>query len=203
MRRYIVADTYGGGAPPQSQSVSLLFLSLFGFLSRSPTRNISRRELSVRPDGWARPRSRLPAGNQWIGVERDCCVASARPRYDGACSSTLHTGRPDGATAYAISRGEDGRRARRTRGSRGVHVTMHCLSTGQSSAQLIPTTPSKEPGPSADLGWQVPLHQKRPALAVTVPLWEARADRLLPDPAILCRTRTDDETEGFWLGGRD
>jgi len=75
-------------------------------------------------------------------------------------------------------------------------VTMHCLSTGQSSAQLIPTTPSKEPGPSADLGWQVPLHQKRPALAVTLPLWEARADRLL-------RTRTDDETEGFWLGGRD
>ena len=76
-------------------------------------------------------------------------------------------------------------------------MTMHCLSTGQSSAQLIPTTPSKEPGPSADSGWQVPLHQKRPALAVTVPLWEARADCCPILQSCRCRTRTptEDETE--------
>lgn len=37
----------------------------------------------------------------------------------------------------------------------------HALPTGQSSAQLVSGT---NQAISADLGWQVPLHQKRPAL---------------------------------------
>lgn len=86
MRRYIVADTYGGGAPPQSQSVSRLFFPLFPFPVQCPDRRleISPDAIRPRPSGWvgaaavpharatpshsSRRRRRRPVDRSWGGA---------------------------------------------------------------------------------------------------------------------------------------
>jgi hypothetical protein len=139
----------------------------------------------------------VPAGDQWSGARLLRRVrAPAMERAAAHCTPGEPTTarRPTRSVEWRTGGGH-------ARVQRSVCETMHCLSTGQ-------RTPHSQPRNRAvcRLGLAGSFASKATGTCGDCAALGGTR-RLLPDPAILCRTRartrTDDETEAFRLGGQD
>ena len=213
--------TCGGGAPPQKRAKSVSLPSLFipNFVS-CPDRRL---EISPRCDRAIRPSGVRMGGRGGGGGGAACTNGTSTAAFQPATSGELEWSATAASrrvraparwwsmhTAHRASRRrrDDGLRARSVEWSRAREcseececVTTHCplarpvISSAGGHARKAGTNQA-----ICRLGLAGSFAAKATGTCgdCAAFLWEARADRLLPNPAILpvpeCRTRTDDET---------